>query len=161
MREPAKSTRSTSKLTQWHPQQLLKSSVTNKCFVILFRKALPRRPVANVDSHTTMVNALPIGLHAVSVARRTTGFSNVEGLGGGIVHLDTHPPQEGHRSRDNKDSVASNSTKAGDMEKEAIATSRDPLPINQELDVDEETSHTRLPPSWLLNSSQDQHTLPK
>ena len=92
-------------------------------------------------------------------ARRTTGLSNVEALEGGIVHLEAHPPWEGHRSRDNKDSVASSSTKAGDKEEEAMVTSREPLPINQVLDMDE-GGHTKLLPSWLLNSSQDQHTLP-
>ena len=91
----------------------------------LFRKVLPRSPVANVDAHTIMVNTLPTGLYAVSVARRTTGLSNVEALGGGIVHLDAHPSWEGHRNRDNKESVASSSTKAGDEEEEAMATSRD------------------------------------
>ena len=58
----------------------------------LFRKALPGRPVANVDIHTIMVNSLPMGLHAVTVARRTTGFSNVEALGGGIVHQKQRRP---------------------------------------------------------------------
>ena len=161
MRELAKSTRSTSKLTQWHPpvttpilcyKQVLCHS--------LFRKALPRGPVANVDAHTIMVTVLPMGLHAVTVARRTTGLSNVEPLGGGTVHLVTHPPWEGHRSRDNKDSMASSSTKAGDKQEKA-RSSRDPLPINQLLDGDVEESHTRLQPLWLLNSSQDQHILPK
>ena len=84
----------------------------------LFRKALLRGPVANADAHTIMVNALPMGLHAAAVARRTTGLSNVEILGGGSVHLVAHPPWEGHRSRDNEDSMASSSTKAGDEEEE-------------------------------------------
>ena len=96
-----------------------------------------------------------------SVAKRTTWLSNVEALGGGSVCLDAHPHWEGHRSRDNKNSVASSSTKARDEEKEAKVISRDPLPINQVLDGDMEASHTTLPPSHLLNSSKDQHTLPK
>ena len=157
-----KSTRSTSKLTQWHPPSnysnpLIQTSALSKSF----QKGLPRRPVANADAHTTMMNALPTRLHAVSVARRTTGLSNVEALGGGTGHPDAHPPWEGHRSRDHEDSVAISSTKAGDKEEEAIVTSTDPPPINQELDIDEEPSHTKLLPSQLMNSSQDQHTLSK
>ena len=118
--------------------------------------------MAKVDAHTITVNALPTGLHPASVARRTTGLSNVEALGGRSVHLDAHPSQEGHRSRDNEDSVASSSTKAGDEEKEeAMVTSRDPLPINQVLDRDVEASHTKLLPSQLLKFLLDHHTLPK
>ena len=60
-----------------------------------FRKALPRRPVASVDIHTIMVNAQPMGIHAASVARRITGLSSVEALGGGTVHQNSHPPWEG------------------------------------------------------------------
>ena len=80
MREPTKGTRYTSKLTQWYPpvttpilcyKQVLCQS--------LFKKALLRRPVASADTHMIMVNALPMGLHAASVARRTTRLSNVEG----------------------------------------------------------------------------------
>ena len=59
------------------------------------------------------MNALPMALHAVSVAKRTTGLSNVEVLGGGIAHPESHPPREGHRSRDNEDSVANSLTKVG------------------------------------------------
>ena len=62
----------------------------------LLRKALPRKPVASADAHTTMGNAQHMGLHAVTVARRTTRLSNAEALGGGTVQLVTHPPQEGH-----------------------------------------------------------------
>ena len=126
----------------------------------LFRKALPRRPVASVDIHTTTGNTLPVGLHAAAVTRRTTGLSNVEAPGEGTVHQVTHPPWEVH-NRDKEDTVASSSTKAGDKEEEVMATSRDPLPRNQVLDEDMEGSHTILPPSQLLNSSQDQHTLPR
>ena len=85
----------------------------------LFRKAFPRRPVANADVYTITVNALPMGLHAASVAKRTTELSNVEALGGGTVGQDVHSLQEGHRSRDKEDSPATSSpTKAGDMEEE-------------------------------------------
>ena len=41
-------------------------------------------------------------LHTASVARRTTGLSNVEALGGGTVCQDIHSPQESHRSRDRR-----------------------------------------------------------
>ena len=115
--------------------------------------------MANTDALTTTGNTQHTGLHAAAVTRRTTGLSNVEALGGGSVHLVTHPPQEGH-NRDNENSVASSLTKAGDREQEATS-SGDPHPRNQVLDEDMEQSHTTLPSSQLLNSSQDQHTLPK
>ena len=85
-------------------------------------------------------------------------LSNVEALGGGTVQLVTHPSQEGHKI-DNKDSAASSSTKAGDEEEATSST--DPLPTRSLAQAkDEEESHLRLSPSRLLNSSQDQHTLP-
>ena len=62
----------------------------------LFRKALPRKPVASADVHTAMVTAQPTQLHAVSVAVRITGLSNVEALGG-TVQLVAHHPRKGHR----------------------------------------------------------------
>ena len=125
----------------------------------LFRKALPRKLVASADNHTTTRYAQPIALHAVAVARRTTWLSNAEAPGGGTVQLVTHPSQEGHKI-DNKDSAASSSTKAGD--EEATSSSSDPLPTRSLAQAkDEEESHLRLSPSRLLNSSQDQHTLPK
>ena len=160
MKGPAKSTRYTSKLTQWHspvttPILCYKQAICQS----LFRKTLPRKPVATVDALTTTGNAQCRVLYAATVARRTTGLSNVEALGGGTVHLVAHPPWEGH-NRDNKDSVASSSTKAGDRKEEATS-SRGPLPRSQVLAEDEEESHTRLLPSWLLNSSWDQYTLPK
>ena len=96
--------------------------------------------MANADTLTTTGNAQCSGIHAATVVRRTTGLSNVEALGGGSVHLVTHPPQEGH-NRDNEDSVASSSTKAGVGEEEAT-NSRDPLPRNKVLAEDEEESHT-------------------
>ena len=143
MREPAKSTRYTNKLTQWHLQVTTPILCYKQVlYQSLFRKALPKRPVASVDAHTITVNALLMGLHAVSVARRTTGLSNVEALEGGTACQDAHAPWEGHRSRDNEDSVASSSTKAEEEEEEAMAT-RSPLPINQVLDRDMEASHTR------------------
>ena len=162
MKGPAKSTRYTSKLTQWHPPVTTPILCYKQVLCQnLFRKTLPREPVANVDTLTTTGNAQCMGLYAAAVARRTTGLSNVEALGLGSVHLVTHPPWEGH-NRDNEDSAASSLTKAGDGEEEAMASSsRDPLPRNQVLDEDVELSHTRLLPSQLLNSSHDQHTLTK
>ena len=65
----------------------------------LFRKALPRRPVASVDAHTTMVTAQCGEQPPAAVARRTTGQQCVEALGGGTVCQDIHPPQEGHINR--------------------------------------------------------------
>ena len=71
--------------------------------------------MASADIHTTMVNALPMGLYAVTVVRRTTGLSNVEALGGGTVCQDVHPPWEGQRNQSKEDPLAtSSSTKAGD-----------------------------------------------
>ena len=125
----------------------------------LFRKTLPRKPVVSADAHLTMGNAQHMGLHVASMVSRTTGLSNVEAPGGGTVQLVTHPPWEGHNKTDNEDTVASNSTKAGDAE-EATNSSSDPLPRSQAKVKDEEKIHTRLPPLQLLNSFQDQHTLP-
>ena len=65
--------------------------------LIQTRKALPRKPVASADAHTTTVIAQPTEPHAVSVASQITGLSNVEALGGGTVQPVTHPPREGHR----------------------------------------------------------------
>ena len=119
--------------------------------------------MASVDAHTAMGNAQPSEQHAVSVARRTTGFSNVEALGGGTVCQDGHPPQEGQSSRDKEDTVESHSTKAGDKEdEEAVTTRTILLPKDQVLDGDvEETSHIRPFPSQLLVILQDYHTLLK
>ena len=83
----------------------------------LFRKAPPRKPVASVDAHTTMGNALLTVLHAASVAVWIIGLSNVEALGGGTVQLVTHPPREGHRI-DRDASVITSQTKAGDMRRQ-------------------------------------------
>ena len=159
MKVPAKSTRYTSKLTQWHPP------VTTPIFCYkqalcqsFFRKALPRKPVANADAHITMGNAHPLGLHAAAVARRTTELSNVEALRGGTVPLVAHPPWEGCKT-DKEDSVASSSTNAEDREEEATSSSN-PLPRSLVQAKDDKESHTRLLPSRLLNSSQDQYTLP-
>ena len=60
----------------------------------LFRKALPRKPVASADAHTAMVTAQPMEPHAVSVAGQITGLSNVEAPGGGTVQPVAHPPQK-------------------------------------------------------------------
>ena len=92
----------------------------------LFRKALPKKPVANVDALITTRNVQHMGLHAATVVRRTTVLSNVEALGGGSVHLVTHHPWKGY-IRDIKDSAADSLTKAGDNEEEATS-SRDSLP---------------------------------
>ena len=87
----------------------------------LFRKALPRKPVASADAHTAMVTAQPTEPHAVSVAGQTTGLSNVEALGGGTVQLVAHPPWEGHRI-DRDASVATSPTKAKDEEEEEMSS---------------------------------------
>ena len=102
----------------------------------LFRKALPRKPVASVDAHTTMVNAQLMGPHAVSVAGQITGLSNVQAPGGGTVQLVTHPPREGHRI-DRDASAATSQTKAEDEEEEETS-SRNPLPKGQAMAVAEE-----------------------
>ena len=109
----------------------------------LFRKTLPRRPVANLDAHTTTLNAQPLVLYAVAVTRRTTGSNSVETLGGGTVHEDIHPPHEGHRNRGKEDTLAaaSSSTKTGDAE-ELANTIRTLLLRSQVLDGDVE-GHTR------------------
>ena len=102
----------------------------------LFRKALPRKPVASADTHTAMVIAQPTGPHAVSVADQITGLSNVEAPGGGTVQPVTHHPREGHRI-DRDASVATRPAKAKDEEEEET-TSRDPLPKGQAVAVAEE-----------------------
>ena len=102
----------------------------------LFRKALPRKPVASADAHTAMVIAQPMEPHAVSVAGQITGLSNVEAPGGGTVQPVTHHPQEGHRI-DKDASVATRPAKAKDKEEEET-TSRDPLPKGQSVAVAEE-----------------------
>ena len=126
MKGPAKSTKYTSKLTQWHPpvtipilwfKQVLSQNH--------FRKALSRKPVANADAHITTGNAQLTELHAASVAIKITGLSNVEALGGGTVQLVAHPPWEGHRT-DNGDSATSKPSEAEQEEEET----RGPLPRN-------------------------------
>ena len=47
----------------------------------LFRKALPRKPVASADAHTTMVIAQPTEPHAVSVAGQITGLQQCRSSG--------------------------------------------------------------------------------
>ena len=79
----------------------------------LFRKALPRKPVASADAHTAMVIAQLTGPHAASVAGQITGLSNAEALGGGTVQPVAHPPREGHRI-DRDASVVTSPTKAED-----------------------------------------------
>ena len=102
----------------------------------LFRKALPRKPVASADAHTTMVIAQPKEPHAVSVAGQITGFSNVEAPGGGTVQPVAHPPREGHRI-DRDASVATSPTKAKDEEEEEMP-SRNLLRKGQAVAVAEE-----------------------
>ena len=105
----------------------------------LFRKALPRKPVASAEAHTAMVIAQLTGPHAVSVAGQITGLSNVEALGGGTVQPVTHHPWEGHRI-DRDASVATSPTKAGD-EEEDETSSRNPLPKGQAVAVAEEEAN--------------------
>ena len=105
----------------------------------LSRKALPRRPVASVDAHTTTVTAQLTEPHVASVAIKITGLSNVEALGGGTVQLVTHPPQEGHRI-DRDAQAATSQTKAGDDEEEATS-SRNLLPQGQAMAVAEEEAN--------------------
>ena len=100
----------------------------------LFRKALPRKPLASVDAHTTTVIAQPMEPHAVSVASQITGFSNAEAPEGGTVHLVAHPLREGHKDRDAP--VVTSQTKAKDEEEET--SSRDLLPKGQAVAVAEE-----------------------
>ena len=93
----------------------------------LFRKALPRKPVASADAHTAMVIAQPTEPHAVSVAGQITGLNNAEAPGGGTVQPVAHPPREGHKDRDA--SVVTSPTKAKDEEEET--SSRNLLPKGQ------------------------------
>ena len=109
----------------------------------LFRKALPKKPVASVDAHTATVIAQPTEPHAVSVAGQITGLSNVEAPGGGTVQPVAHHPQEGHRI-DRDASVATRPAKAKEEEE---TTSRDPLPKGQAVAVAEEEENL-----------QDKHT---
>ena len=87
----------------------------------LFRKALPRKPVASADAHTATVIAQLTGPHAVSVAGQITGLSNVEAPGGGTVQPVAHPPREGHRI-DRDASVVTSQTKAEDEEEEETSS---------------------------------------
>ena len=102
----------------------------------LFRKALPRKPVASVDAHTATVIAQLTEPHAASVAGQITGLSNVEAPGGGTVQPVAHPPREGHRI-DREASAVTSPIKAKDEEEEET-TSRDPLPKGQAVAVAEE-----------------------
>ena len=102
----------------------------------LFRKALPRKPVASADAHTAMVIAQPMGPHAAIVAGQITGLSNAEAPGGGTVQPVAHPPREGHRI-DRDASVATSPTKAGDEEAKETS-SRNLLPKGQAVAVAEE-----------------------
>ena len=102
----------------------------------LFRKALPRKPVASADAHTAMVIAQPTEPHAVSVASQITGLSNVEAPGGGTVQLVAHPPQEGHRI--DRDASAVTSPTKAKAEEEEERSSRDLLPKGRAVAVAEE-----------------------
>ena len=101
----------------------------------LSRKALPRRPVASVDAHTTTVTAQLTEPHVASVAILITGLSNVEALGGGTVQPVTHPPQEGHRT---DAQAATSQIKAGEEE---VVSSRNLLPKGQAMAVAEEEAN--------------------
>ena len=70
MKGPAKNTRYTSKLTLWQPPVTVTPILLYKPMLCrsLFRKALPRKPVANVDAHTATEIALLTVLHAANVA---------------------------------------------------------------------------------------------
>ena len=92
--------------------------------------------MASVDAHTAMVIAQPTGPHAVSVAIKITGLSNVEAPGGGTVQPVAHPPWEGHRT-DRDASVVTSQTKAEDEEEEETS-SRNLLPKGQAVVVAEE-----------------------
>ena len=99
--------------------------------------------MASVDAHTATVTAQPKELHAVSVAVRITGLSNVEALGGGTVQPVAHPPREGHRI-DRDTSVATSQTKA---EEEEEMPSRNLLPKSQAMAVaGEEANPSRRMP---------------
>ena len=102
----------------------------------LFRKALPRKPVASADAHTATVIAQLTGPHAASVAGQITGLSNVEAPGGGTVQPVAHPPWEGHRI-DRDASVVTSQTKAEDEEEEETS-SRNLLPKGQAMAMAEE-----------------------
>ena len=116
----------------------------------LFRNTLPRRPMANVDAQTTTVNALPMVLHAVAVARRTTGYSSVEALGGDSSSGCTPSSGRTQKQRQRRPSGSKPFSKGR----------RRKWP-EQVLDEDMKASHTRPFPSQLLVICQDHHTLPK
>ena len=84
----------------------------------LFRKALPGKPKASVDTHTAMVIAQPTEPHAASVASQITGPSNVEAPGGGTVQPVAHHPREGHRIDRDTPVATSSPTKAKDEEED-------------------------------------------
>ena len=112
-----------------------------------------------VQKLTQPVNSQPSELHAVAVARRTNGLSSAEALGGGTVHQDVHPPQEGHRSRGKEDPLAaSHSAKTGDEEG---GGSGNKTSTPKKTRCWTGTSHTRPVPSQLLVILQDHNTLPK
>ena len=125
----------------------------------LFKKALPRKPVASADTHTAMVIAQLTGPHAASVASQITGLSNVEALGGGTVQPVAHPPREGHRI-DRDTSVATSPTKAGDEEEEETS-SRNLLPKGQAVAVAEEEENPSRQTHLQLLVFPDHNTLPK
>ena len=158
MKEPARSTKYTSKLTQWHPPVTVTLILWYKPMLCwsLSRKALPRKPVASADAHTTTGNAQLMVLHATSVATRITRLSNVEAPGGGTVQPVAHPPQEGHRI--DRDGSAP-SRKAKDME--AVA-SRNLLPTrSQGKAVATGVANSPRQVPWQLLIFPDHNTLPK
>ena len=156
MREPAKSTRFINKLTQWHsPVTTLILCYKQVLCQSLFRKALPRSPVANADAHTITVNALPMGLHALSVARRTTGLtgSSERRHSSSVCSLYPGRPQKQRQQRFSSKQFNKGRGREGNKQRST--------PNKPDTEQRRGGKVTRLLSSWILNSSQDQHTLPK
>ena len=108
----------------------------------LFRKALPRRPVASTDTHTTMVTAQHGELPVEAVAERTTGRQCAEAPGGGTVQQDGLHLQEGHSSRGKDINQATSTSRKAKEEEEVQLATRKALPGNRA----SHRSHTILPP---------------
>ena len=160
MKGPAKSTKYTSKLTQWHLQKLLQSSNSNKCFVKIFSEIPPKKTCGKFGCSHNHGECPAHGTTYSKCGHQNHWAQQCRSSGRRNSSTGHSPALEDHRI-DNSDSAASMPTKAWDVE-EASSSSIDPLPTrNQAKAVDEEESHSRLPPSQLQNSSQDQHTLPK
>ena len=93
--------------------------------------------MASADAHTAMVIAQPTEPHAVSVAGKITGPSNVGAPGGGTVQPVAQHPREGHRIDRDASVATSRPTKAKDEEEEKTS-SKDLLPKGKALAVAEE-----------------------